>query len=118
MRPGTFPVRALVFAAYILAAILPLLAVIAGLPQTDGQHARMMAAAGHTMPMQDTAPDGDDTGMLLCQQHCLQTAATLPTQGSAAEDGVMMSVVVAAADRMPASVAPPPPGPPPKAALI
>ncbi len=118
MRIGVLPIRAVVFAAYLLATILPLFAVAAGLPQTDVQHARMMAVAGHTMPMQDAATGGDDASMQLCQQHCLQAVAALPRQGLVAEEEVILSVAVVAADKRLASVALSPPGPPPKVAMV
>ena len=113
----TLSARALVFVAYLLAAILPILGANIGLALSDGQHAQMMASAGHTMPM-ETADQNDDARMLLCQQHCLLAAATLPAQVPIVTNSVGTSDLVPTADLLVMSLSTPPPGPPPKVAVI
>lgn len=117
MPRSTLTARTLVLAAYLLAAILPILGANMGLALSDGQHNQMMASAGHTMPM-ETANQSDDARMLLCQQHCLLAAATLPAQVPVVKNSVGTSDLVLTADRLVASLSTPPPGPPPKVAVI
>lgn len=109
--------RAFVLAVYLLAAILPVLATSWGLPQSSAQHAQMMASAGHMMPM-ETEEQGNDSRMLLCQQHCLLAAATLPAQVPVVTNGFGTSDLAPTADLLVISLSRPPPGPPPKAAVI
>ena len=128
MRFGLFRARAVVLAAYLLAAMLPVFLATAGQAQTDMQHAQVMAVAGHVMPMQDTAQDSAaqdsaaqdsaDVQMMQCQDHCLPAASGLPAQDRTVEPGVATSDFVAAAESPAASLVVPPPGPPPKVALI
>jgi hypothetical protein len=118
MLSDAFRSGTLVLAIYLLAALLPVLSVTERLAQSDVQHAQMMAMAGHLMPMQDAERGGDDTRMLLCQQHCLLVAAPLPVHTRTADSNVRSSEVVVAADRLATSVVLPPPGPPPKAAVV
>lgn len=118
MFSGTFIARVLVLAAYLLAAVFPILFANAGMQLPAVQHAQMMASAGHTMPMEDAGMSDKDAGMSLCQQHCLLAAATLPTQVPAVESSVVMSGLVLTADWLETSLATPPPGPPPKVAAI
>jgi hypothetical protein len=123
MRFGLFRARAVVLAAYLLAAMLPVFLATAGQAQTDVQHAQVMAVVGHVMPMQDTtqdsaAQDSADVQMMQCQDHCLPAASGLPAQDRTVEPGVATSDFVAAAESLAASLVVPPPGPPPKVALI
>lgn len=117
MSTSTLSVRVLVLAAYLMAAILPVLSTSWGLPQSSGQHAQMMASAGHTMSM-ETAEQSDDSRMLLCQQHCLLAAATLPAQVPEVTNSVGTSDLVFTAYLVVMSLSTPPPGPPPKVAVI
>lgn len=109
--------RVLVFAAFLMAAILPMLATNLGLTLSGGQHAQLMASGGHTMPMEAAEPS-DDAQMLLCQQHCLLAAATLPAQVPVVTTGDGTSDLVLTAERLVSSLSTPPPGPPPKVAVI
>jgi len=118
MRFGLFRARAVVLAAYLLAAMVPVFLASAGQAQTDMQHAQVMAVAGHAMPMQDTAQDSADVQMMQCQDHCLPAASGLPAQDRTVKPGVATSDFVAAAESLAASLVVPPPGPPPKVALI
>ena len=118
MTHSTFPMRALILAAYLLAAILPMLAFADGRQQSQADHEQMMAMAGHVAHMSSAGSPIDDAQRLLCQQHCLFAAAALP----APSPGV---VVIARSveirlnnDLLAASLALPPPGPPPKRTLI
>lgn len=63
--------RALILAAYLLAAILPMLASADGRQQTQADHEQMMAMAGHVAHMSSSGSPIDDAQRLLCQQHCL-----------------------------------------------
>jgi len=101
-RSGVF-VKALVFAAYLLAILV--LVVSMGREQTPVEHARMMAMAGHAMNMADMGSSEPDRTMLLCQQDCLVVVAAL-------------LAVVTGDDPLVSSLAFPPPGHPPKAAVI
>lgn len=117
MFPSIFSARVLALSAFLLTAMLPLLAATWGQPPSGSQHAQMMASAGHTMPM-ETSGLTDDARMLLCQQHCLLAAATLPAQVPVVNRGVATSDIVVTADRVGTSLAIPPPGPPPKVAMV
>ena len=70
--------RALILAAYLLAAILPMLASADGRQQTQADHEQMMAMAGHVAHMSSAGSPMDDAQRLLCQQHCLFASAALP----------------------------------------
>lgn len=118
MSLSIFSARVLVLAAYLMAAFLPVLAANGGLPLPDGQHAQMMASAGHAMPMDSAMPSDDDAQMLMCQQHCMLVPVTMPVQVSPAENRIVTSDIVLVADWLVASLATPPPGPPPKVAAI
>ncbi len=118
MSSSIFSARVLVLAAYLMAAFLPVLAANGGLPLPDGQHAQMMASAGHTMPMDSAMPSDDDAQMLMCQQHCMLAAATVPIQVLAMENRVGSSDLFLIGGRLAASLAIPPPGPPPKVTVL
>lgn len=114
----TFRMPVLILAAYMLAVILPVLAAGDGRPQSQADHAQMMAMAGHPaqMPMAD-GPD-DMSLQLACQQHCLFAAAAFPAPHRVAETVARSTVVKVGNDMHAASLAIPPPGPPPKFAVI
>lgn len=114
----TFRVRFFAVAAYVLAAMLPILAVNVGNELPAVQHAQIMVSAGHTMPMEHAGTSDNDVQMLLCQQHCLLAAATLPAQIRTAENSVVISDIILIADWLVSSLSTPPPGPPPKVAVI
>ena len=109
-------VKVLVFAAYVLAMLVPGWTMVG--VQTQAEHAQMMAMAGQEMTMADMGSDKSDQTMLLCQQHCLVVVATL----LAAEQTIEMAGhpidVETEDDRLVSSLAFPPPGHPPKAAVI
>eukprot|EP01036_Dinobryon_divergens_P042480 gene42480-56457_t len=88
----SFRMRILIFAAYLLAAVLPVLALGEGRGQSQVDHAQTMAMAGHLMPMQTTDGPDSDAQQVLCQQHCLFATAALPEPNGGTE------VVVRAAD--------------------
>ena len=114
-RSGVF-VKALVFAAYLLAILVPVVSM--GREQTPVEHARMMAMAGHAMNMADMGISEPDRTMLLCQQDCLVVAAALPTADQTIEIAGHPVAVVTGDDPLVSSLAFPPPGHPPKAAVI
>ncbi len=119
--------RGLVFAGYLLALLLPGLA-LAGRP-SGADHAQMMAMAGHAMAMpgmempqmpgSDMAMAGmGGAQMLLCQQHCLVAVATLPVADQSVEILAHPIDMQAGGDAFASSLAVPPPGHPPKTARI
>jgi hypothetical protein len=112
-----FRLRVLIFAAYLLAAVLPVMALGDGRVQSQTDHAQMMAMAGHVahMPMTD-APD-DDVQRLLCQQHCLFTAVALPEPNRTITLEPRATEIDIDIDLLVASLATPPPGHPPKIAV-
>ncbi len=114
----TFRMHVLILAAYVLAAILPVLALGEGRQQSQADHAQMMAMAGHLGHMPATDGPNDLTQQLLCQQHCLFAAASLPVADRAEQMGVRSSDVAVGVGTLAASLAIPPPGPPPKIAVI
>lgn len=118
MQPGTIRAHVLVLAAYLLAAILPVFALSAGLAQSDAQHAQMMAMAGHTVPMESAGQGDEAAEMLLCQQHCMLITAALPTPVPAQTNVFRISDIVVDLEWLAPSLAVPPPGPPPKVAVI
>jgi hypothetical protein len=114
----TFRMRVVIFAAYLLAAILPVLALGEGRGQSQVDHAQMMAMAGHSMPMHATDGPDSDAQQVLCQQHCLFAAAALPALNGGTEVVSRAIDVEAGFDLLFASLATPPPGHPPKLAVI
>lgn len=113
----TFRMHLLILAAYMLAAILPVLAP-GERQQAQSDHAQMMAIAGHLAHMPATDGPNDLTQQLICQQHCLFAAAAFPAPDREAETVARFSDVEAGVDILAASLAIPPPGPPPKIAVI
>ena len=109
-------VKVLVFAAYVLAMLVPGLTMVG--EQTQVEHARMMAMAGHEMTMADMGSSETDQTMLLCQQHCLVVVATLPAENQTIEIAGHPVDVVTGDDPLVSSLAFPPPGHPPKVAVI
>lgn len=114
----TFRMRFLIFAAYLFAAVLPVLASGEVRQQSQVDHAQMMAMAGHVARMPATDGQNDLPQLLLCQQHCLFAAAALPPPNRGAETIARATGVGVRIDLRPASLVTPPPGPPPKAAVI
>lgn len=114
---SNFRMRALIFAAYLLAAVLPVLALAEGSMQSQTDHAQMMAMAGHLakMPMSDD-PDNDAQRML-CQQHCLFAAVALPEPNRTIALEPRATEIDVDFDLLFASLATPPPGHPPKIAV-
>ena len=110
--------RILVLAAYLLAAILPALALGEGGRQSGVAHGQMMAMAGHLAHMPATGGPVDKTQQLLCQQHCLFAAAALPVPSDAAEAAARVADAKVAVDVLAASLTIPPPGRPPKIVVI
>ena len=74
--------RALILAAYLLAAILPMLAFSEGRQQSQADHEQMMAMAGHGAHMSSAGSPIDDAQRLLCQQHCLFASKSATTLSS------------------------------------
>jgi hypothetical protein len=118
MAISTFRLRVLILAAYVLAAILPVLALGEGRQQSLVDHEQMMAMAGHLAQMPATDAPNDLTQQLLCQQHCLFAAAALPTPNRVAEATPSATNVEVGTDLLAASLAIPPRGRPPKVAVI
>lgn len=114
----TFRMRVLILAAYMLAAILPVLALGEGRQQSLVDHEQMMAMAGHLAQMPKTDGPSDLTQQLLCQQHCLFAAVALPMPDRVAEATASASIVLVGTDLLAASLAIPPRGRPPKIAVI
>ena len=110
--------RVLILAAYLLAAILPMVALGEGRGQSQVDHAQMMAMAGHVMPMQSADSPAKDAQQVLCQQHCLFATAALPAPNGGTEVVVRAAAVELRFDLLFASLAIPPPGHPPKLAVI
>lgn len=118
MASKTFRMRVLILAAYLLAAVLPVLALGEGRGQSQVDHAQMMAMAGHSMPMHATDGADSDAQQVLCQQHCLFATAALPAPNGGTEVVVRAADVELHFDLLFASLAIPPPGHPPKIAVI
>ncbi|OZA00583.1 MAG: hypothetical protein B7Y02_18380 [Rhodobacterales bacterium 17-64-5] len=118
MFRSSFPVRALILAAYVLAVILPLLAFAGDRQQSQGDHEQMMAMAGHVGQMTSAGSPVDDAPRLLCEQHCLFSAAPLSSLHAGVVAIVRPVVINLNDDPSAASLSLPPPGPPPKRALI
>ena len=114
-KSGLF-VKVVVFAAYVLAMLVPGLTMVG--EQTQVEHAQMMAMAGHEMTMADVGSDKSDQTMLLFQQHCLVVVASLPTADQTIELAGHPVDLVAGDDPLVSSLAFPPPGHPPKAVVI
>ena len=110
--------RVLILAAYLVAAILPVLALGEGRQQFQDDHAQMMAMAGHLAQMPGMGGADDVTQQLLCQKHCMFAAADLPAPDRVAETVARSSDVEVGIVVLAASLAIPPPGPPPKIAVI
>jgi hypothetical protein len=110
-------IKVLVFAAYVLAMLVPGLAMSG--QQTQAEHVGMMAMAGHEMDMADKgSSETDKAQMLFCQQHCLVVVATLPAADQTIEIAGHPIDVVTGDDPLVSSLAFPPPGHPPKAVVI
>lgn len=114
-KAGLF-VKVLVFAAYVLAMLVPGLTMVG--ERTQVEHAQMMAMAGHEMTMADTGSSETDQTMVLCQQHCLVVVATLPAADQTIETAGHPIDVVTGDDPLVSSLASPPPGHPPKVVVI
>jgi len=118
MIASAFRIRVLIFAAYLLAAVLPVLASDPGRQQSRADHDRMMAMAGHMANMPATDGPSDLAQQLLCQKHCLFGMAALPISDSIAEGVMRATVVEIGMEPRAVSLSIPPPGPPPKSAVI
>ncbi|MDZ4392573.1 hypothetical protein [Cypionkella sp.] len=114
-KSGLF-VKVLVFAAYVLAMLVPGFTMVG--EQTPVEHAQMMAMAGHEMNLADTVSSETDQTMLLCQQHCLVVVAALPAADQTIEIAGHPIDAVTGDDPLVSSLAFPPPGHPPKAVVI
>ncbi len=110
--------RVLILAAYVLAAVLPALALGEGREQTQVDHAQMMAMVGHLAHTPATVGSDNDAQRLLCQQHCLFAAAALPAPNRGTDVVASGIDVELGIDFLVASLAIPPPGRPPKFAVI
>ena len=118
MANATVHMRVLVLAAYLLAAILPVLALgQGGRPSEVGQD-QILAMAGHLAQMPATDGPVDNTQKGLCQQHCLFAAAGLPVPNDVAEGTARVADAKVTVDVVPASLVIPPPGRPPKVVVI
>ena len=113
----TFRMHVLILAAYVLAVMLPVLA-LGERQQSQADHAQMMAMAGHLAHMPATDGPKDLTEQLICQQHCLFAAADFAAPDRVTETVAGSSDVKAGVDILVASLVIPPPGPPPKIAVI
>ena len=113
----TFRMHVLILAAYVFAAIIPVLA-LGERQQAQADHAQMMAMAGHLAHMPATDGPKDLTQQLICQQHCLFAAATFPAPDRVPETVARSSDGEVGIVMLPTSLAIPPPGPPPKIAVI
>lgn len=109
-------IKVLVFAAYMLAMLVPGLTIVG--KQTQAEHTQMKAMAGHEMTMVDMGSSETDQTMLLCQQHCLVVVPTLPAADQTIEMAGNPVDVVTGDDPLVSSLAFPPPGHPPKVAVI
>ncbi|MEF3045679.1 hypothetical protein [Pseudotabrizicola sp. L79] len=118
MTRSSFPMRALILAAYLLAAILPMLAFADGRQQSQADHEQMMAMAGHVAHMSSAGSPIDDAQRLLCQQHCLFASAALPALSPGVVAIARSVEIKLNNDLVAASLAFPPPGRPPKRMLI
>ncbi|MDP1575853.1 MAG: hypothetical protein Q8L76_03690 [Cypionkella sp.] len=116
MNKSRLFVKVLVFAAYVLAMLVPGM-TLAG-QQTQAEHVQMMAMAGHEMNLADMGSSKTDQTMLMCQQHCLVVVATLPVADQTIEIAGHPIDVVTGDDPLVSSLAFPPPGHPPKAVVI
>lgn len=117
MRTSILSVKVLLFAAYVLAMLVPSLTMAGA--QTPAEHARLMAMAGHQMTMTDMGSSASDSAqMLLCQQHCLVAVATLPVAERAADVIEQAAVIATGGDFLAASVVFAPPRHPPKVSRI
>ncbi|MGQ0563856.1 MAG: hypothetical protein ACT4OK_02125 [Gemmobacter sp.] len=118
MIVSTLRIRVLILAAYLLAAVLPGLAIGEGRQQSQVDHAQMMAMAGHMAQMPATDRAKSDAQMLLCQQHCMFAAAPFPSPNRVAEAVACATSLDVRFDVLARSLAIPPPGRPPKIAVI
>lgn len=118
MTVAIFRIRVLILAAYLLAAVLPGLAIGEGRQQSQADHAQMMAMAGHMAQMPATDRAKSDAQMLLCQQHCMFAAAPFPEQNRVAHAIALATSPDVSFDVQATSLAIPPPGRPPKTAVI
>jgi len=115
---SSFPMRALIVAAYLVTLILPVLAFVDGGQQPQADHEQMMAMAGHAGQMTSAGSPVDDAQRLLCQQHCLFSTAALPAPSPGVVAVERPVAIRLNNDLYAASLALPPPGPPPKRTLI
>ena len=118
MANSTAHMRILVLAAYLLAAILPALALGQGGRPSGVDDGQTMAKAGHLAHIPATGGPVDKTQQLLCQQHCLFAAAALPGPNDIAEAVARVADAKVTVDVLAASLAIPPPGRPPKVVVI
>lgn len=118
MTVPTCHLRMLVLASYLLAVVCSALALGNGGQTTAADHDRVMAMAGHAMPM----PAADETAgaamTLLCQKHCLFGTAALPMANGIAEVVSRATIIEIGIEPRAVSLSIPPPGPPPKSAVI
>jgi hypothetical protein len=110
--------QVLILAAYLLAALLPALAMTDSHQQSRVEHAQMMAMAGHVMQMPASDMPDDDIQQMLCQQHCLFAAAALPVMDSLTEASPRSNDGPLGVELLAPSRAIPPPGRPPKVHVI
>ena len=113
----TFRMHVLILAAYVFAAIIPVLA-LGERQQAQADHAQMMAMAGHLAQMPGMGGADDVTQQLLCQQHCMFAAAAFPAPDRVPETVARSSDGEVGIVMLPTSLASPPPGRPPKIAVI
>ncbi|WP_140418215.1 hypothetical protein [Haematobacter massiliensis] len=118
MALSSFRMRVLIPAAYLVAAILPVVALGEGRQQFQDDHAQMMAMAGHLAQMPGMGGADDVTQQLLCQQHCMFAAAAFPAPDRVPETVARSSDGEVGIVMLPTSLAIPPPGRPPKIAVI
>ena len=118
MAISTAHMRILVLAAYLLSAILPVLALGEGGRSSEVEDGQMMAMAGHLAHVPATGGPVDNTQQVLCQQHCLFAAAALPVPNAAVDVAARVADAKVTVDVLAASLAIPPPGRPPKVVVI
>ncbi|MBA3909935.1 MAG: hypothetical protein C0524_08605 [Rhodobacter sp.] len=118
MDGSSFRIRALILGAYLLAAVLPMLALAEGRQESPPEHEQMIAMAGHVAQMPATENSADTVQLMFCQQHCFSAAAAFPVPSPEAEAIERSVLGDLRGDLLAASLAIPPPGPPPKPGLI
>jgi hypothetical protein len=118
MKVVSIGTQVLIVAAYLLAGVLPALAMTESHQQSRVEHAQMMAIAGHMMQLPASDMPEDDKQQMLCQQHCLFAAATLPVLDSVTEASQRFNDVQFGIELLGPSRTIPPPGRPPKVHVI